>query len=294
MAVRTLGWLAAALSVLTLSSGSLAARTTPSVPELLTLGADYVSQYAGRLNAVAADENYLQYDTSSGKVTSPRRLTTRVLWLGLGDNGVEAFRDVFSIDSQPVHAADDRLLGLFTTPTAASRDEARQLTKDGVRHYVGPNLHVLDDPSVALEFLRGANQSRSTFKLEGVRTVSGAQVAVLKFTEKDGHSLLSAPGNAPAIGRFWIDAASGTVRQTEIGLVSRAFKFHTTVKYAYDAATTLWLPAEMSLESQVSGLGSSVINYMGANSGYNVRLDLTGHATYTNYRQVMVDLSKLR
>jgi hypothetical protein len=65
--------------------------------------------------------------------------------------------------------------------------------------------------------------------------MNGAQVAVLKFTEKDMPRVVPTPEDTPAAGRFWIDAASGAVRQTELTLTSRSFTFRATVKYASDA-----------------------------------------------------------
>jgi hypothetical protein len=293
MAVRSLHWMAATVAATVLSSGSAGAGTSPSVADLLKLAADYLSQYAQRLGAVAADEDYVQYETSAGKTNTPRRLSAHVVWLGVGD-GLEDFRDVVAIDAKSLRPADERLLGLFRTPTGASLDAAREMTSDGVRHYIERNLRVLDAPSLALEFLRAANQPRSTFTLEGVKTLNGAQIAVLKFVETATPRVIPTPEDAPAIGRFWVDAASGTVRQTELGFTARAFNFHTTVKYASDAATTLWLPVVMTLDCRVSGPGSSPINYMGANGGYSAHQELSGRATYGHYRQVPVDLAKLR
>jgi hypothetical protein len=293
MAARSPHWLAAALAGFALASGSVGAQKAASVEDLLRRSAEYLSQYALGLGAVAADEDYVQYETSLGKTATPRRLSTHVVWLGIGD-AVEEFRDVLAIDARPLRPADDRLLGLFTTPTGTSRDAARQMTEDGVRHYIAANLHVLDEPMLALEFLRAANQPRSTFKLEGVKPHDGAQVAVLKFTETAKPRVIPVPEAVPAVGRLWIDPASGAVRQTELTLTARSFTFRATVKYASDAGTKRWLPVEMTQDCSVSGPGSSAINHMGANGGYNAHQELSARSTYASYRQVAVDLAKLR
>src|SRR5262245_2759252 len=293
MAVRTLFRLAATIPAVVLLSVPVRAVPSPSVAEVLKRAADYLSQYAQELGAIAADEDYVQYETSLGKTNTPRRLSSQVVWLGIGDS-VEDFRDVVAVDAKALRPGDDRLLGLFRTPNGASRGAAREMTDAGVRHYIQANLHVLDEPMLALEFLRAANQSRSTFTLEGVKAVNGAQVAVLKFVEKDAPRVVPTPEDSPGVGRFWIDPASGAVRQTEITFTARSFNFRATVRFAPDAGTGRWLPAEMAQDCRVTGPGSSAINHMGANGGYNARQELSARATYANYRHVPVDLAKLR
>src|SRR5699024_1602756 len=107
---------------------------------------------------------------------------------------------------------------LFATTPWSSFQQARQLTDDSVKHYLSPNLHALDQPLIVLEFLRKGNQQRSTFTVESVKAVDDGRVAVLKFTERHRPRLVPVTGGGAAIGRFWIDVTTGTVRQTEIGI----------------------------------------------------------------------------
>jgi hypothetical protein len=282
------------IAVLVLGSGAARAQKGPAVPDLLKLAGDYLTQYSQKLAATAAEEEYLQYETSTGKMATPKRLTSDVVWLGRGDGSIEGYRDVVALDHVAVRPKDERLLVLFRTPAATSLSQAKQLTEDGVRHYVDVNMHVLDDPLLTLAYLRPANQERSTFKIDGVKTMNGIQVAVLKFTEKGTDRIISSSENAAAVGRFWIDTASGAVRQTELGLGGRMSNVHVTVKYVSDAASGLWLPADMFQVVSVSGAGSTATNNMGSGGGYNAHQALEGHATYTKYRQIPVDLAKLR
>ena len=294
MVIRRLCSSSVALATLFLASGSAAAQKGPALPDLLKLAAGYLAQYSEHLGAVAADEEYMQYETSGGHMRTPKRINTHVVWLGVSEGAVESFRDVVGIDSVPVRPKDERLLDLFRTPKDASRPRAQEMTDNSVRQYIDGNLHLLDQAALALEFLRAANQEHSTFKLEGVKDMNGAQVAVLKFTEKAQPRLVPAPENAPAVGRFWIETTTGTVRQTELGLTARGFNVHTVVKYAAGGATSLWLPAEMMQQCQVSGGMSSIVGGMGAGGGNSVQQELEGRATYTNYRRVPVDLTKLK
>ena len=86
------------------------------------------------------------------------------------------------------------------------------------------------------------------------------------------------------------------IRQTvdELGLTARGYTVHVTVKYTTDAATSLVLPLEMTQHCQVSGGMSSVTSNMGAYGGMSVRQELEGRASYSNYRRVPVDLTRLK
>jgi len=270
-----------------------AAQKAPALPDLLTVGGNYVARYADRLGATAAEEEYLQYDMSSGRMGTPRRVNCSAVWVGLSGGAIDSFRDVVALDRAPIRPKDDRLMALFQTPTAASRDAAHEMTEKAVTQYLDPNLHGLDQPFLALDFLRAANQDRSTFKVEGMKNLKGAQVAVLKFTEKKGQPLIATREKTPALGRFWIDPADGTVRQTELMLSGDTYTQKVTVTYANDTATAMWLPAEMYQQSEVNGPGATDSSGR-ASAGYGGRQAFEARATYTNFRHIAVDISKLR
>jgi len=201
---------------------------------------------------------------------------------------------VFAVGTAPVRKRDDRLLTLFTVSPASALPQARQLTDESVRYYVSPNLRALDQPTVALEFLRKENQERSTFKLDGVKTMGGARVAILRFTERNTPRLVPSPENGPAVGRFWIDVASGTVRQTELGIVGKSSNIRASVDYAADATLGIWLPVAMYQQVEIRGAGSGEFSNMGSGGGYGAHQALEGRATYSKFRQVPVDVTKIR
>jgi hypothetical protein len=271
-----------------------AAQKAPALPDLLTTGANYVASYAEHLGATAADEEYLQVDIGSGRMGTPRRVNCSTVWVGLASGTIDSFRDVVALDRAPIRPKDDRLMALFQTPTAASRSSAHEMTENAVTQYLDPNLHALDQPLLALDFLRAANQERSTFKIEGLKNLKGAQVAVLKFTEKKGQQpLIATPEKTPASGRFWIDPADGGVRQTELMLSGDNYTQKVTVTYANNAAVSMWLPVEMYQQSEVSGPGATDSSGR-ASAGYGGRQAFEGRATYTNFRHITVDTSRLR
>jgi hypothetical protein len=271
----------------------LRGQKNPSVEDLLKSAGDYLTQYSQKLGAVAAEEEYMQYETSSGQMGVPKRVISDVIWIGTG-GAIEGFRDVVAIDRVATRPKDDRLLALFKTPSAAALTQARQMTEDAVHQYLDPNLHALDQPMMALQYLLPANQGRSTFKVENVKNSNGAPVATVKFTEKGSERLVPSFENGAAVGRFWIDTASGTVRQTELGFGGRNSNIHVTVKFALDPGSGLWLPAELSQQSSVSGGSSSAGSNMGAGGGYSGHQSAEGRATYSKFRQLPLDASKLR
>ena len=284
MPPRLARWFLPALSAAGLASIVVQAQSAPVLPDLLQAGADYLVQYSQRLSAIAAQEEYVQYETSSDQVRAPRRLSADVVLVGLEDGAIAGFRDVVAIDNIPVHPRDDRLPNLFTATPSSSFEQARQLTDDSVKTYLSPNLHALDLPTIALEFLRKTNQERSTFSLESVKTMDGVRVAVLKFTERNTPRLIPMTGGGAAIGRFWIDVKTGTVRQTEIGITSKGVSVRVTVKYAAEPPLNLWLPVEMSQHINTTGTGNS-LQQSGGRSGLRRAPSHEARATYSTTTQ---------
>jgi hypothetical protein len=279
-------WSPVFLAAVGFTSIALEAQKGPAVADVLKAGGDYLVQYAQKISGVAAEEQYVQSDVSTGQMGVPKRLTSDYVLYGSTDGQVTGFRDVFAIDSKPVRPREDRLAALFKHPTPEVGQQARQWTDESVRYYLNPNLQSLDQPTLALEYLRKENQERSTFKIENVKNSGGAQIATLKFTEHPGSHVIPSNDDTTAVGRFWIDVATGTVRQTELGVTGRNSSVRVSVKYAEQAPLGLWLPSEMYQQFEISGHGSTATSNMGSGGGYNAHESLEGRATYSKYRTV--------
>ncbi len=286
-------WLPLVLVVIGLASSALRAQKGPPLPELLQTVGDYLAHYSQKVAVISAEEHYAQSDTTTGQVGTPVRLITDFVFVGLSDGSVEGFRDVISVGGAAVHKRDDRLATLFTASPATSRQQARQMTEDGLRYYLSPNLRILDQPMTALEFLRKANQERSTFKLDSVKTIKGAEVAIVKFNERNTPRLVGTPENTPADGRVWIDVATGAIRQTELIFSGKAANIRVTVIYAADSALGLWLPVDMYEQVDLYAAGTGASN-MGSGGGYGSHQGLEGRADYGKFRQVTADISKIK
>ena len=272
-----------ALAVLTGSSLAVHAQK-PTVPDVLKTAGEYLKQYAQKLGAVVAEEEYTQREPIIPSAN--RRLISEVVFIGLDSGQIAVFRDVASIDGREVRPKEDRLAKLFATaPTQASRDQASTLTDEGARHYMSPNLRTLDIPTLALEFLRAENQSESEFTFDGgIRNQDGAQVATLKFKADRNADVLPTPEGSTTSGKIWIDITTGAVRQTELVVTAKNFNFKTTTKYAHDKGLDLWVPSEMSQLTDVSSAAAGLSN-MGAGGQLGAKQSLEGRARYSKYRR---------
>jgi hypothetical protein len=282
MPVRTVRWMLMFV-VLPVAWMPALAQKAPALPDLLKITADAVAQYA-QLGTVAADEEFTQYETSSGHMSTPKRLNSVVVLYPQGDGAIVSFRDIAGIDTVPVRAKDDRLAALFQNPTDASVAHAQDLTEEAVKAYYSSNLHLLDRPMLALELVRAANQGNSTFKIEGMKNTDGAQVVVIKFNEKGTGHLMT---DASAIGRVWIDPATGAVHQTELGFVAKAANIHATVKFAKDAQLGQFVPSELFEQVEASSAGGGMSD-MGGGGNMGGRQAVEGRARYSGYRRIGV------
>jgi hypothetical protein len=283
MPLRLAQWFPVLLVLLLISAAPLRGQKAPALPDLLKLGGDYVVQYAHQLGTVVADEEFTQYETSSGRMGTPKRVNSHVVLIGQDDGSIGTFRDLVAIDSVPVRPKDDRLAALFKSPSAASVNSAQAMTDDAVKAYISQNLHALDNPLMAVDLLRAENQANYTYKIENVKTMDGVPVAVLRFNEKGKGHLMP---NASAIGHYWIDPSTGAIHQTELGFVIPNANLAATVKFMKDAQLGVFVPSELSEKFEISS-GATGMNNMGAAGGgaSGSHEALEGRATYTKYRR---------
>jgi hypothetical protein len=277
-----------ALALIAFSTGSAGTHAQgPSASDVLEAAAGYVVRYAQQVAIVVGEEQYTQYDVSSGQTRGSRRLKSDFAVVGLADGALATFRDAYQIDGTNMGDREERLATLFRSPaTESSLAQARDLSDQSVRHYISPNLRVLDQPLLPLEFLRKQNQARFAFKMDSTRKMDGKEVAILRFTEQGPDRFIKSAENAPLGGRVWIELGSGAVRQTEISFSGKEFNVRSSVKYKADPALGLWLPSEMVLQSDIRGAGAHGISNMGAGGGLGVRETMEGRANYAKFRRV--------
>ena len=145
-------------------------------------------------------------------------------------------------------------------------DRASQIAREGYRYNVGLKERTVANPLIALAFLQPQYRERFEFRLNGIDTSLGPDVWIVKFKEKARPTILRTPDNrnVAAMGRFWIDGASGRVMQTELE-TSTGDKVMTI--FAYDQRLQLDVPVEMRDIAWLNGTA------------------ITGAASYTNFRR---------
>jgi len=279
-------------AVLAIAAGRPAAaqKGKPALAAVLSAAAAYVVHYSEHLQAVGADELFTQMDTS-GQLQHIVRLNADAAFVGLGDGHFGSFRDVYAIDTKPLHERVPRLLRLFEQPPAQAGGAvhyARQFTEESAVRYLHTDLHMLDAALAPLELLRADYQPHMAFKLDSTKTSNGVTVAVVRFSENNTPSLLRTPDGLALTGRFWIEAASGGVTETEMVASDRTSLLRSVVIYSFDKSLEIWLPKELSQRFDISHLGSN-----GA-TGPREHESFDTHAYYSNFRQVPIDLDRIR
>jgi hypothetical protein len=277
-----------ALVVAALAAAPVAARQQPSLLDILSASARYVDDLSERLQTVVADEDWLQLEVSGGAMRASRRLLSKVAFVGAGKGRLFAFRDVTHKDGNVV-ADDARLLRLFQPPTSRSLEDAQRLSQDAARHYVSRNMSVFDGLLEPLTLLRADQQPNVVFKLDGVKTVDGARLATVKFTERRKPYAITSPIDDPATGRLFIDVATGAVRRTELVISDRNVNLRLTVVYAKPAELDLWVPSQTTMQADISTpKGGDTSDKPG--DLYSVRESLEARATFTKFVQVPFNL----
>jgi hypothetical protein len=251
-------------------------QATVEVDEILRKAAAFIAAFERESPAVVSEETYRQM---SGQTM--RTLRSDLLVIGDPDAGWVGFRDVYEVDGRPVRDREERLMELFLHPHPDRLQQARRIAAEGARHNlrVGPYdvNRTTNMPLMALRFLRGPNQQRSTFRLAGTRRIDGRTFVGLAFQERGTPRIIASSDNAAASGRFWIDPDSGAVARSELsfetGDTRVRVRMVSHVSYGIDERLQVWMPLTMEEEYFVGGAS------------------LTAHATYSNVRRFAVDTS---
>jgi hypothetical protein len=253
------------------------AQATTDVNQVLSSAAAYLAKYERDVTAVVAHEDYFQNIPFEAR---RRRLKSDLVVVADGSSGWVEFRDVFEVDGKPVRDRDDRVAKLFMTPNPNAFAQARKIVEESARFNISPSrvgfVRTLNVPLTALRFLRGSDQRRSVWELTREADVEGRRAHVIRFKEQALPRLIGSKSQTPAGGTFWIDAATGAVLHSELGIAQSSFQATITVDFAEHPTIRMWLPASMTESYRI-------ISAMGG------RVD--GKATYSNFRQFKVDTS---
>ena len=262
-----------------------AAQGNAPAASLLTRASAYVTAFMQDFSTVVAEERYVQDSrpmpqmdafgpARSTSQAQPQHVELRSDLLFVRPDPWSSwltFRDVFSVNGRAVRDRADRLTKLFVGPPNAidAIDRAWAIARDGYRFNIGSRDRNVADPLVALAFLQASYRQRFEFRVDRIDTSRGPDVWILKFKERSRPTILRSADNrdVASAGRFWIDAESGRVLQTELE-TSAGDRVLTT--FTFDERLGMDVPAEMR---DVAWHEGTVV---------------TGVATYANFRRFEV------
>jgi hypothetical protein len=216
----------------------------PSLGSLTARIAEYAELFQREISAVVAEERYVQIAhpwrggakgpdaehalvwngdasarrTGGGPITARRELLSDVLLVQAKDRQWIGYRDVAVVDGKAVRDRTERVRDLFLSGGADSAAEFRRIAFESARYNLGDFRRDLNIPTVALSFMRKADQWRFQFERLDDETIDGQSFRVLAFKEKARPTLIATSGGVqiPVEGRIWLDADDGRVVRTEL------------------------------------------------------------------------------
>ena len=261
--------------------GPVARAQAPALPEVMARLKAYLSSYGEQYAATVATERYRQ---TSGRLNTVFfheaqlesdfgivRVPGQGQWVG--------FRDVYRVDGRAVQDRSDRLAELFSESFYQGRSRAARIAEESARFNIGSVLRTINNPALALKLLDPDNQFRHTFSKVDEETEAGVRLWVIQFTETVSPTLVSTTegDDEPSEGRIWVDPVSGRLHRADVSFRSTAadmksFRARLSVVFREDARLHLWVPVKMTERYEGSDID-----------------EMTGEATYSDYRQFNVD-----
>ncbi len=274
--VRLVAVCVATLFAVPLRGQTTGAPVDTSLAAVLRAAASYVDDYQKQLTQLMAEETFKQ---SGGFGPARRELKSDVLFMFVpGDSVWIAVRDVRSVDGKTVDDFQDFVKLLKDTTVVGL---AKQLRDHNARYNLGTSVKLnFNEPTLGLQILETKQQARFDFS-EGAIDISGdATIVNVTFIERRSPTLISLIQNGKETdiftsGEFSIEAGTGRVRHAQIAFDTGAVATKLATTYALDQHLHLWVPH--TFEDWYRG-------------GLE---DVTGQATYSNYRKVSIETSEV-
>jgi len=271
---------AAALALILATPAAAERANTPAV---LARVRDYVRVWGQSLSAVVAEERYtqtLRRYTRWGALESDgpgmREIVSDVLLVRAPDEDAWLmFRDVFSVDGEPVRDRQRRFEDLFVRPDANLVASARRIADEGARYNLGSLFRNLNTPATAFVFLQDKYESSVTWREAGRTERDGGVLRELEFEQKRApFAIRSLNGHAVhSSGRIVAEEATGRIVETE--LLVRIVRTRTFMRLRCDFGQVpgidVWVPIRMQEEYE-------------RQSQSRPYEELKAQAVYTNHR----------
>ena len=230
-----------ALIGIVLSSGALGT-ADKGLARLLAAVARYVEAYEPHLSSMIAEEDYLQ-KIRRWRDREEQRTVSDFLFLKLpGAVNWVGFRDVYSIDGEPVREPQDRFTEILRAGGNVEK-RAAELAAESARYNIGPVVRSINVPTLVLGWLAREPQRRFEFELKGQKKIAGVRCREVEFRERETPTLIRGRGdtNVPSFGSFCA-SEDGRVWRTELQPQGRAV---IVVTYRNEPQFGLLVPDEM-------------------------------------------------
>jgi hypothetical protein len=239
-----------ALSLLLIASMPAAAPAAAQpAPDPIASVRAFAQQYQRDAPSLVAFEEYVQNATDRKGIAEHQVTTAELVMVRLpGAASWISFRDVLTVNKRPVRDREERLLKLLQSPQATALAQARRIAQESARFNLGRITRTMNVPDMALEYLQPRHGAR--IRLEALRndTIDGRTVAVIRFSESAGPSIVRNMAGADLLarGRVWAEPDSGAIVRTELLLEDRVSKGTCTVEFSVDPGVGIRVPIKMT------------------------------------------------
>ena len=213
--------------------------------QLLAAVARYVEAYEPQLSAMIAEEDYHQ-KIRRGRYREEQRTTSEFLFLKLaGTVNWVGFRDVYSVDGEPIREQRDRFAEILNGGGEVSK-QAAELAAESARFNIGAVVRSINVPTLVLGWLAGDAQRRFEFERKGRKSIAGVRCRVVAFRERETPTIIRGRDDTdvPSFGSFCA-SEDGRVWMTEHQPQGRVGRATVTVTYRPEPQLGMLVPSEM-------------------------------------------------
>lgn len=237
------------LFIATSLSGASAPVTAQSGPDAIASVRAFAERYQRDAPSLVAHEEYVQTVTYLSRMAEHQVTTAELLMVMLpGTTGWVSFRDVLTVNKRPVRDREERLLKLLQSPQSNALEQARRIARESARFNLGSIIRTMNVPDMALEYLQPRHGDRIRFETLGNETIDGRPVAVVRFRESTGPSILRHRSGRDLLagGRVWAEPGSGAIVRTELLVEDRISQGSCTVEFSVDPRLGSRVPIKMT------------------------------------------------
>ena len=253
------------MSLILVGAPPLRAADPPALAQVLARAGEYVRRFQQDFTILVSDEDYRQQVVSRQYSTPPpadlddverlpstsqrRRTRSEMLFLWMPDETAWlTVRNVLTVDGRPVPDGQNRLNDALGDTSVGRRTRLRRLRDESARFNLGSIYRNFNYPTLALQYLDPAMQSRFTFASAGHERINGVETTKIAFDERSRPTVIQEGGaDRFSRGTMSVADADGTVVRTRLEL--RIPLGETTVAvevdYRRDAKIDMWVPGRM-------------------------------------------------